>query len=181
MIAIGQGGENLSRFASWINENDRAAGRGGTGAVGGSKNLKAIVIKAKKKMPKAKDRDAFKAAHKDALDAINESDITGPRKGGLSVFGTNVLMNIANAMGALPTRNCQLTVFRPGLRRQRRARQGDDPGGRPHLPRLPGGLQEGSGDQGRASSTSTWRAWSTNRPGPWAATAATTTSRPSPR
>jgi aldehyde:ferredoxin oxidoreductase len=111
VISIGQGGENLSRFGNWINENDRASGRGGTGAVGGSKNLKALVIKAKKKMPQPKSRDAFKAAHKDALDAINASDITGPRKGGLSVFGTNVLMNAANSMGALPTKNSQLTAY----------------------------------------------------------------------
>ena len=47
VITIGPGGENLSRFACWVNEDDRASGRGGTGAVGGSKNLKAIVIKAK--------------------------------------------------------------------------------------------------------------------------------------
>ena len=36
VISIGQGGENLSRFGIWMNENDRASGRGGTGAVGGS-------------------------------------------------------------------------------------------------------------------------------------------------
>jgi len=111
VISIGQGGENLSRFGNWMNENDRASGRGGTGAVGGSKNLKALVIKAKKKMPQAKDRDAFKAAHKDALDAINASDVTAPRKGGLSVFGTNVLMNVSNSIGALPTKNSQLTSY----------------------------------------------------------------------
>lgn len=35
VIAIGQAGENLSRFACWVNENDRASGRGGTGCVGG--------------------------------------------------------------------------------------------------------------------------------------------------
>jgi aldehyde:ferredoxin oxidoreductase len=111
VISIGQGGENLSRFGNWMNENDRASGRGGTGAVGGSKNLKALVIKAEKKMPEAKDRDAFRAAHKDALDAINASDVTAPRKGGLSVFGTNVLMNVSNSIGALPTKNSQLTAY----------------------------------------------------------------------
>jgi aldehyde:ferredoxin oxidoreductase len=111
VITIGQGGENLSRFGNWMNENDRASGRGGTGAVGGSKNLKALVIKAKKKMPEAKDRDAFKAAHKEALDAINASDVTAPRKGGLSVFGTNVLMNVSNSIGALPTKNSQVTSY----------------------------------------------------------------------
>jgi aldehyde:ferredoxin oxidoreductase len=111
VVCIGQGGENLSRFGNWMNENDRASGRGGTGAVGGSKNLKALVIKAEKKMPEAKDRDAFRAAHKDALDAINASDVTAPRRGGLSVFGTNVLMNVSNSIGALPTKNSQLTAY----------------------------------------------------------------------
>jgi aldehyde:ferredoxin oxidoreductase len=48
VVAIGQAGEHQVRFAAWVNENDRIAGRGGTGAVGGNKNLKAVVIKAAK-------------------------------------------------------------------------------------------------------------------------------------
>ncbi len=112
VIAIGQAGENLSRFACWINEDDRASGRGGTGTVGGSKHLKAVVIKAVKAMPKAKDREAWKAAHSRALSVImDEANITSPRKGGLSVYGTNVLMNITSNMGALPARNSQVTSF----------------------------------------------------------------------
>jgi aldehyde:ferredoxin oxidoreductase len=112
VIAIGQAGENLVRYASLVNENDRVSGRGGTGAVAGSKNLKAVVIKAKKDLPKAKDKDAFKEAHSRALAAImDESTATSPRKGGLSVLGTNSLMNVSNALGALPTRNSQLTSF----------------------------------------------------------------------
>jgi len=112
VFAIGQGGEKLSRFACWVNENDRASGRGGTGCVGGSKHLKAIVIKATKKMTKAADRDAWKEAHKRALATImDEKNITSPRKGGLSVYGTNVLMNISNNIGGLPTRNAQVTAF----------------------------------------------------------------------
>ncbi len=112
VIAIGQAGENLSRFACWINEDDRASGRGGTGCVGGSKHLKAVVIKAVKAMPKAKDREAWKAAHSRALAVImDEANITSPRKGGLSVYGTNVLMNITSNMGALPARNSQVTSF----------------------------------------------------------------------
>ncbi len=112
VIAIGPGGERLSRFACWINENDRASGRGGTGCVGGSKLLKAIVIKAEKRMPRAQDRDAWKLAHQRALATImDEKNVTSPRKGGLSVYGTNVLMNITSNMGALPTRNSQLTSF----------------------------------------------------------------------
>lgn len=118
ITAIGQAGENLARFACWVNENDRAAGRGGTGCVGGSKNLKAIVVHASKQLPKAKDRDAWKPAHKQALAVImDEKNITSPRKGGLSVYGTNVLMNITSTMGALPARNSQVTSFGEGAER----------------------------------------------------------------
>ena len=112
VCAIGQAGENLVRFAAWLNEDDRAFGRGGTGAVGGSKNLKAIVIRAPLRKSRAGDAEAWKTARSAALDTIrDEKNITSPRKGGLSVYGTNVLMNIANQIGALPTRNSQLTSF----------------------------------------------------------------------
>jgi len=112
VIAIGPAGEHLVKFASWINENDRASGRGGTGCVGGSKNLKAIVIKAEKNITKAADRDVWKSAHERALKGIMAPEnITSPRKGGLSVYGTNVLTNITNSIGAYPTKNSQYTSF----------------------------------------------------------------------
>jgi aldehyde:ferredoxin oxidoreductase len=112
IIAIGQAGENLARFAAWMNENDRASGRGGTGCVGGSKNLKAIVIRSPRAIPKAADAEGFRSAHRRALATImDEKNVTSPRKGGLSVYGTNVLMNIANGIGALPARNSQATSF----------------------------------------------------------------------
>jgi aldehyde:ferredoxin oxidoreductase len=112
VITIGPAGEKLVKFACWINENDRASGRGGTGCVGGSKNLKAIVIKSEKKIVKAADRDAWKIAHDRALKAIMaEENITSPRKGGLSVYGTNVLTNITNSIGAYPTKNSQATAY----------------------------------------------------------------------
>ena len=112
VIAIGPAGEHLVKFACWINENDRASGRGGTGCVGGSKNLKAIVIKAEKNITKAADRDVWKSAHERALKGIMAPEnITSPRKGGLSVYGTNVLTNITNSIGAYPTKNSQYTSF----------------------------------------------------------------------
>ncbi|MBI4674700.1 MAG: aldehyde ferredoxin oxidoreductase family protein [Chloroflexi bacterium] len=113
VIAIGPAGENQVRLACWINETDRASGRGGTGAVGGSKMLKAIVIKAEKQMPKhAADREVWKKAHERALKTImDEKNVTAPRKGGLSVYGTNVLMNIDNRIGALPARNAKEAWF----------------------------------------------------------------------
>jgi aldehyde:ferredoxin oxidoreductase len=112
VCTIGRAGERMSRFAAWLNEDDRAFGRGGTGAVGGSKQLKAIVIQARTKKSQVDDPDAWKAARRGALDAIrDESKITSPRKGGLSIYGTNSLMNIASQLGALPTRNSQVTSF----------------------------------------------------------------------
>ncbi|MCB8966105.1 MAG: aldehyde ferredoxin oxidoreductase family protein [Ardenticatenaceae bacterium] len=112
VIAIGQAGENLVKYACWVNEDDRASGRGGTGCVGGSKNLKAVVVKAKKNFPKPKNPDAWKEAHARALATImDEKNITSPRKGGLSVYGTNVLMNITSNMGGLPALNGRVTSF----------------------------------------------------------------------
>ncbi len=112
VIAIGPAGEKLVKFACWMNEDDRASGRGGTGCVGGSKNLKAIVIKTEKKMVKAANREAWKPAHERALKVIMAPEnITSPRKGGLSVYGTNVLMNITSSIGGLPTKNSTLTSY----------------------------------------------------------------------
>lgn len=112
-MAIGPGGENRVKFACWINVDDRAAGRGGSGAVAGSKNLKAIIIKGdRKNRPRPANPEADKEARRRALDMIMaEENITSPRKGGLSVYGTNVLMNITNGIGALPAKNAQLAAF----------------------------------------------------------------------
>jgi aldehyde:ferredoxin oxidoreductase len=112
VIAIGPAGENMVHYACWVNEDDRASGRGGTGCVGGSKMLKAIVVKAKKSFPKPANPEAWKPAHNRALATImDEKNITSPRKGGLSVYGTNVLMNITSNMGALPALNGRVTSF----------------------------------------------------------------------
>ncbi|MBS4212186.1 MULTISPECIES: aldehyde ferredoxin oxidoreductase family protein [Neobacillus] len=111
VMTIGQAGENTVRFSCFINEHDRAAGRGGTGAVAGYKKLKAIVIKAAQKgnMPAPKLENEYKEANKKAVKAILDGGLTAPNKGGLSVYGTNVLTNIINEVGALPTKNSQFT------------------------------------------------------------------------
>lgn len=111
VLTIGQAGENKVTFSSFINEHDRAAGRGGTAAVAGSKLLKAIVIKAAQKgnMPEPKLKDEYKKANSKAVKAILDGGLTAPNKGGLSVYGTNVLTNLINEVGALPTKNSQLT------------------------------------------------------------------------
>ncbi len=114
VITIGPAGENLVRYASWINEDDRASGRGGTGCVGGSKNLKAVVIKAQKAMPRPVNQELWKSAHLNCLsELMDEKYVTSPRKGGLSLYGTNVLMNMVNVIGAMPTKNSQTTFYEP--------------------------------------------------------------------
>lgn len=115
VITIGPAGENGVKFSAWMNENERASGRGGTGTVGGAKKLKAVVVKAKRQWPEIADDEAFKEAHKVALATImDEANITAPKKGGLSLYGTNMLMNVTNSIGALPTKNSQTTAFGDG-------------------------------------------------------------------
>ncbi|HLN64355.1 MAG TPA: aldehyde ferredoxin oxidoreductase family protein [Symbiobacteriaceae bacterium] len=112
VMAIGPAGENGVRYAAIMNENDRASGRGGTGLVMGSKHLKALVavgdISAQFK-PAEAQKETYEKARKAGLKAIMDGAVTAPRKGGLSLYGTNVLMNIANEVGALPARNGQAT------------------------------------------------------------------------
>ena len=104
-MAIGPGGENEVRYACIVNEDDRASGRGGTGAVMGSNNLKAVVVKSSTEMQKPADPETFREGHKQAMQLIQESDVTAPNEGGLSMFGTNVLMNVTEEMDGLPTKN----------------------------------------------------------------------------
>jgi aldehyde:ferredoxin oxidoreductase len=112
VMAIGQAGENGVRYAAILNENDRASGRGGTGCVMGFKRLKAVVAigEITQQFRPAEDRkETFEKARKAGLKAIMDGAVTAPRKGGLSLYGTNVLMNIINEVGALPAKNGQMT------------------------------------------------------------------------
>ncbi|WP_336363740.1 aldehyde ferredoxin oxidoreductase family protein [Halalkalicoccus salilacus] len=109
VMAIGPGGENGVKYSCIMNEDDRASGRGGTGCVMGSKNLKAVVIKSGTKMPKPADQETFMEGHQQAMQVIQESDVTAPNEGGLSMYGTNVLMNITEEMDGHPTKNGRYT------------------------------------------------------------------------
>ena len=109
VMAIGPGGENEVKYAAIVNEDDRVSGRGGTGAVMGNKNLKAVVVHSGTDMQAPAKTDMFQEGYQQALEVIRESDVTAPNEGGLSQFGTNVLMNVAEEMDGLPTRNGQFT------------------------------------------------------------------------
>ena len=106
VLAIGPGGENLVRFAAILNNVDRAAGRSGNGAVMGSKNLKAIVVKGKGSIPIA-NKEAVRAVSKEIREAMRDSSSFKAR----SQYGTPMLVNLYNALGVLPTRNHQSGVF----------------------------------------------------------------------
>ena len=108
-MAIGPAGENEVRYACIMNEDDRASGRGGTGCVMGNKKLKAIVVKSTTKMPKPAKPDLFKEGHQQAMQVITESDVTAPNEGGLSLYGTNVLMNVSEETSGLPSKNARYT------------------------------------------------------------------------
>ncbi len=112
--SIGQAGE-MKLTAASVAFSDRElrparhAGRGGLGAVMGAKGLKAIVIDPAggEKAPLA-DPEAFKAAAKRFANAIMEHPVTS---GGLPNYGTNVLTNVINEAGGLPTRNFSTGQF----------------------------------------------------------------------
>lgn len=103
VMTIGPAGEKLSRIAAIMNEKDRAAGRSGVGAVMGSKNLKAIVVRGTSKVA-IHDPEALKAVFSESLKKIKANGVTGT---GLPTYGTAVLVNIINENGAYPVNNFQ--------------------------------------------------------------------------
>jgi aldehyde:ferredoxin oxidoreductase len=107
VLCIGPAGENLSRIAAIMNDRERALARGGPGAVMGSKNLKAIVVEGKNKNQPA-DRDRFKFMLYETGKLLKASPLTSQA---LPEFGTAVVMNVVNEIGALPTRNFQQSQF----------------------------------------------------------------------
>ncbi len=109
VACIGPAGEKQVLFATVMNDKDRAAGRSGMGAVMGSKNLKAVVVKGTKSI-KVFSRDKFKDAVMDARSKLDQNGVTGPG-GGLPTYGTEVLVNILNEVHGLPTRNWQDSYF----------------------------------------------------------------------
>ncbi|MDH3883068.1 MAG: aldehyde ferredoxin oxidoreductase [Desulfobacterales bacterium] len=107
-ISIGQAGEMKLAGASIACTDmelrpTRHAGRGGVGAVMGSKGVKVIVIDdAGMKMRQPQDPDKFKEANKEWVAGLKKHPVSGE---GLPAYGTNVLTNVINEAGAYPTKN----------------------------------------------------------------------------
>ncbi|MGD8298395.1 MAG: aldehyde ferredoxin oxidoreductase N-terminal domain-containing protein, partial [Desulfobacterales bacterium] len=111
IAAIGPAGENLVRLANVITggvTGARAAGRGGVGAVMGSKNLKAVVARGTGGL-KLADLAAFKQHVGKALDFWNNPTESCVKV--LADHGTIGVVSFTNDLGILPTRNFQTGVF----------------------------------------------------------------------
>ncbi len=100
--SIGLAGENQVLYAAVVNDLHRAAGRSGVGAVMGSKNLKAVVVRGTKGVGNVADPKEFMKVTFEKKKILAENGVTGQ---GLPTYGTQVLMNVINEIGALPTRN----------------------------------------------------------------------------
>ncbi|MCX5907068.1 MAG: aldehyde ferredoxin oxidoreductase family protein [Deltaproteobacteria bacterium] len=102
-VIIGPAGEKQVRFAClahYWRGREGIAGRGGLGAVLGSKNLKAVVVKGSRKTPVANPQSL-----KELIDSRKEALEKGTA--GLKNVGTPAIVNLANTLGALGVRNLQ--------------------------------------------------------------------------
>ncbi|MFA4969173.1 MAG: aldehyde ferredoxin oxidoreductase family protein [Sulfuritalea sp.] len=108
VCSIGRAGENGVLYACIVNDLHRAAGRSGVGTVMGSKNLKAVAVRGTVGVSGIRDFKAFMTATTAAKKVLADNAVTGQ---GLPTYGTQVLMNVINEMGALPTRNAKDVQF----------------------------------------------------------------------
>jgi aldehyde:ferredoxin oxidoreductase len=106
VTCIGPAGEKGVRYASIISEY-RALGRGGAGAVMGSKNLKAIAVKGTRTISVNNPTRFMKTCR----EAFNELAIHPDTGGGRQKYGTNVILSLMEEVGIHPVRNFQKAKF----------------------------------------------------------------------
>jgi aldehyde:ferredoxin oxidoreductase len=103
VACIGPAGERRVRLACIMNDNHRTVGRGGLGAVWGSKNLKAVVVLGSENTSIA-DEDRFMRAVKSCRMTLDKNPYT---KDSLKILGTPVLVSVMANAGILAARNFQ--------------------------------------------------------------------------
>ncbi len=108
VACVGRAAEQGCLYAGVINDLHRAAGRSGVGTVMASKNLKAVVCRGTRGVGNIKDPVRFMQATEAGKKVLRESAVTGA---GLPQYGTQVLMNVINESGAMPTRNMREIQF----------------------------------------------------------------------
>jgi len=100
--SIGRAGEAGVLYACIVNDLHRAAGRSGVGTVMGSKNLKAVALRGTQGVGGIANPKEFMKVTFEKKKVLADNAVTGQ---GLPKYGTQVLMNVINEIGALPTRN----------------------------------------------------------------------------
>ncbi len=106
VACIGQGGENIVKYACVINDLNRAAGRTGMGAVMGSKNLKAVAVRGTKKIEYADEKKLLEIVR-----TANKEVWGGSYGHLLNKYGTDGDLDDLGASGRLPTRNFAKSAF----------------------------------------------------------------------
>jgi aldehyde:ferredoxin oxidoreductase len=106
VLSIGPAAERLVRI-SYINVDTRAFGRGGAGAVLGSKRLKGIAVFGSNKIPVA-DKEEINQIRKAAIENLRNTRANHTK------YGTAQYIEVINELGAMPTRNFQTTHFEGG-------------------------------------------------------------------
>ena len=104
VAVIGPAGERLVRYAT-ISHDGRHAGRGGSGAVLGAKNVKAIAVRGTRRTPLARPDELLALAKQ-----ISDKSF-GPATAKYRELGTAANLLVFNRLGALPTRNFQQGTF----------------------------------------------------------------------
>jgi len=107
ITCIGPAGENLVKMAAIMNDKHRAAGRGGLGAVMGSKNLKAIAVRGTGSVTVAKPEE-FKTAVAVGLAEVKANPLASE---GFPRYGSGGSVNFLNSVGVLPHKNFQEMWF----------------------------------------------------------------------
>ncbi len=109
VMTIGPAGENLVKFAAIIHNRGSAAGRCGMGAVMGSKKLKGVVVKGRKKAPIA-DEKMLKELRSKAVTLLQDSIMADAYRH----FGSNTHLEFGMAIGDVPTKNWRLAYWEDG-------------------------------------------------------------------
>ena len=108
IAAVGRAAEQGCLFSAIVNDLHRAAGRSGVGTVMASKNLKALVVRGTKGVGNIRDIKGFMQAVNAGKKVLAEHPVTSQ---GLPKYGTQVLMNVINEHGAMPTHNMREVQF----------------------------------------------------------------------
>ena len=108
IACVGRSAEEGCLYSGVINDLHRAAGRSGVGTVMASKNLKAVVVRGNLGVGNISDPKAFMTATTEGKKVLAENAVTAE---GLPKMGTQVLMNVINEVGAMPTRNFKEVQF----------------------------------------------------------------------